>query len=158
MHLLLERDTARADAMLGTIRVGTLILWTLERPWIAVAGALCGEPGLSCVPAGDYALELHDSVKHPKTFALLNPALHVYHQPGDIPAGCVGRSACLIHSANFASQVEGCIAVGRGRAIVNGLAMVTDSRAALSALLSALPWIEGHTISIVDQTVKVAAP
>lgn len=151
MHLVLVRDTEHADATLGTITIGSLVLQTLELPWVPDPPALCGHPDLSCVPSGDYRLVLHDSARHPKTFALVAPSLGVYHMPADIPAGCVGRYAVLIHQGNWASDSEACLLLGRGRSYVNGRSMVTFSDAAMDAFKALVPWIEGHTLTIQDQ-------
>lgn len=152
MHLEIIRDPPRIDATLGTLSLGDLVLQTLELPWVPIIGAPCGQPDVSCIPAGDYSLVRHDSPKHPKTFAFVNPALGVYHQPGDIPPGAPGRSDCLLHAANWVSQLEGCCALGRGRSFTNGIPMITNSDSALEAFQALVPWIDGHTISILDET------
>lgn len=153
MQLLLTRDNEippPPDHLYGVMEAGTLILQTTERPWVPEhGGAPCGEPGVSCVPAGTYTLVLHDTPAHPLTFALVNEALGIYHEPHDVPTDLCGRSACLIHAGNFASQSEGCILVGHGRGVLNGKPDVTDSRAALAELLAVVPWIAGkHTLTI----------
>lgn len=152
MHLIIVRDTARADATLGTLTIGTLVLQTLERPWVPMDGAACGRPDASCIPDGDYALVRHDTAKHPKTFAFVSGELGVYHEPGDVPAGCIARTACLLHPANWPSQLEGCCALGRGRSFTNGVPMITSSVVAMDAFQSLVPWVDGHTISILDET------
>lgn len=149
MHLEIIRDTARADAVLGTLTLGSLTLHTLELPWVPVDGALCGKPCASCVPAGDYALVLHNSTEHPKTFELLNPALGVYQAA--IPAGCIGRCEVLLHNGNYPRNSLGCILLGLGRSISNG-SMVTNSDDALHDFQALVPWIPGHTLSILDET------
>src|SRR2546429_3658824 len=103
-----------------------------------------------CVPAGTYELVLHDSAAHPHTFALVNHELGIYHSPLDISSDVCGRSECLIHSGNFASQSEGCILVGRARGVLNGVPDVMASKEALRELLAVVPWIAGaHTLTIV---------
>lgn len=151
MHLAIIRDTARAEAILGTLTIGSLVLQTLELPWVPIDGTVCGHPDTSCVPPGDYSLVLHDSVKHPRTFALSNPALGIYHAPADIPADCIGRSLVLLHNGNYPADSLGCILLGRGRSFVNGHAMVTNSDVALNAFKALVPWIEGHSLSIIDE-------
>lgn len=148
MNLRIVRDYSADDATLGRLNVGNLVLDTLERPWVADPSCKGGHPDFSCVPAGDYALALHDSAKFPKHLALVNPALGVYHLPADVPAGVIGRTACLIHVANFVSQLEGCCAVGRGRRLIAERWMVSDSGDAYAAFTAAVPWVEGHTLSI----------
>lgn len=152
MHLQIIRDSARTDATLGTLTIGSLVLQTLELPWVPIEGALCGHPDTSCVPPGDYELVMHDSVKHPRTFALSNPDLGVYHAPADIPAGCTGRSLVLLHNGNYPANSLGCILLGRGRSFPNGASMVTNSDIALQAFKALVPWIEGHVLTISDET------
>jgi len=152
VNLILSRDKdipPAPDHLYGVFEAGTLILQTMERPWVPEhGGALCGEPGISCVPTGVYDLELHDTPTHPHTFALVNHELAIYHEPHDIPPNLCGRSACLIHAGNFASQSEGCILVGLSRAVLNGTPDVADSHQALGELLAAVPWVRGHTLTI----------
>ena len=65
---------------------------TVERPWMD------NEPNISCIPEGTYPLKLEYSVRFQrKLFELKN-----------VP----NRSEVKIHNANFASQLNGCIALG----------------------------------------------
>lgn len=128
--------------------VGDVVLHTIERPWIPAADHPGGTNGVSCVPAGRYALELHDSAAHPETWALVNHELGVYHLDTDIPKGQGGRTVVLIHPANWASQLEGCIAPGLGRGASAGIPMVTASKPAFLRLKAAVPWRNGHFLSI----------
>jgi hypothetical protein len=148
MNLQLVRDTTLADYTYGVLTLDALTLQTLELGWLPEPGAVCGRPDRSCVPAGVYSLALHDSPRHPKTWALVNPDLGIYHEPGDAPAG-VGlcRFACLLHIANFPAELQGCIGVGMDRETRTPPA-VWRSAAALHALQDALPWVEGHTLAI----------
>jgi hypothetical protein len=146
--LTLVRDVATSNYTYGVLTLGDLTLQTLELGWLPEPGALCGRPDRSCVPAGVYDLVLHDSAKHPKTWALVNPDLGIYHEPGDAPAG-VGlcRFATLLHTANWPSELEGCIGVGMVRETRQPPA-IWQSVSALNLLRDALPWIEGHTLTI----------
>jgi len=114
--LTLIRDYAGPACTLGRLIMGDLVLQTLERPWIPYPPQLCGHPDTSCVPAGVYQLALHDTPKFPRHFALVNEALGIYHEI--LPRGVVGRTSCLIHAANYVTQLEGCCAVGREREFV----------------------------------------
>jgi Family of unknown function (DUF5675) len=126
-----------------------IILQTLELPWVPDPnGAPGGHPDTSCVPCGTYQLVLHNTAAHPETFALVNPALGVYHEPGDIPAGHSGRFACLIHSANLVTQLAGCIGVGLTRSWLGGEPDIADSVNAFTELKEAVPWEAGHTLQI----------
>lgn len=147
MDLLLTRD-AFPDHTYGTLEAGTLVLQTIELPWVAAAGFPGGEPTKSCVPVGTYELALHDTMTHPKTWALVNPELGIYHEPADIPGHQVGRTACLIHQGNYASDSEGCVLVGILRGTLNGHPAVLNSQTALLQLKHALPWVTGHHLTI----------
>ncbi len=128
-----------------------ILLQTLERPWIpAPDGSPGGDPNLSCVPIGTYDLVLHDTPEHPQTWALVNPALGVFHEAADVPADFIGtpRIACLIHSANLVVQLEGCIGVGLTRSALNGEPDIADSVNAFAELKEAVPWVEGHQLII----------
>lgn len=152
MNLTLIRDPGPAPVRtFGTLHWADeqIVLQTLERPWVPdPRGAPGGHPFSSCVPLGTYDLVLHDTPKHPQTFALSNPALGVYHEPGDIPAGQTGRTACLLHAANVVSQLAGCCGLGLTRSWLNGEPDIADSQAAFAELKEAVPWVAGHVLTI----------
>jgi hypothetical protein len=149
MHLDIVRDIRHTDATLGTLSLPQgIVLQTLELPWVPLDGAVCGHPGQSCVPAGDYVLMRHNSPQHPKTFVLVAPALGVYNTQADIPHGCVGRFEVLLHNGNYPCNSLGCILLGRGRSFDGGRSMVTNSDVALRTFQAMVPWIDGHTLTI----------
>lgn len=149
MNIVLIRDTFTEFETLGTIAINNQRFHTIERPWIAGndPGEDAGEPGKSCVPVGTYQLVLHDTPKHPHSFALVNPALDVVHLP--TPGF---RSSVLIHAANWAYQLEGCVALGLGRVVDHkpGVSAwrVTSSLAAVAHFSRLVPWELGHTLTI----------
>lgn len=148
MDLLLRRDSVLSVAQTyGVLTVSDLRLDTIERPWLPDPAHPGGQNGLSCVPPGAYDLVLHDSELHPQTWALVNPALGVWHWPTEVPASG-GRAVVLIHPANYAHELLGCIAPGMGRGFANGVAMVTNSRVAFAQIKHAVPWAPGHTLTI----------
>lgn len=152
VNLVLTRDAGPApERTFGVLVVaGALALQSLERPWVpAPDGAPCGHPETSCLPAGTYDMVLHSTPDHPYTWALVNPLLNVYHEPGDAPPD-VGtcRSACLIHSANLVEQLAGCVGVGLARSLLGGEPDIASSAAAFARLKSAVPWVNGHTLTI----------
>ena len=97
---------------------------------------------MSCVPPGLYDLVLHDTPKHPRSFALVNPDLGVIHEPD--PQFPNYRVACLIHVANYPSQLEGCIGLG----LTAGPCEAWESAVALGKFNAQVPWVAGHTLSI----------
>lgn len=145
MNLILQRTSHATDCTQGTLQLPAgSVLHTLELPWIPNPGAPGGEPNVSCVPAGTYQLERHNTLKHPKSFALVNPELGVIHEPDpDYPQA---RVACLIHVANRVRDLEGCIGVG----LECTTGCIMKSRSALTQLQAQLPWENGHTLEIRD--------
>src|SRR5439155_9311628 len=102
MDLQLERILLAAGFTLGRLSVGGHVYFTIEQPWND------NLQGHSCIPEGTYQLVPHSTEAHPDTWAMVNPALDVYHQPIDVPDGRIARSACLIHPANWAFELKGC--------------------------------------------------
>ena len=92
--------------------------FTVEQPWNNNLSFK------SCVPHGTYKLETWHSEKHPDTFCLFNPANNVYVRKQPDPSS---RYACLIHKANWAKDVQGCIGIGKDFTVSN-MPMVTHSR------------------------------
>lgn len=130
--------------------VGALQLYTLELPYVD------NLIDRSCVPLGTYELIPYDSPKHGPTWCLHNPALNIYSGPV-IPEG--GRAYCEIHSANWADQLLGCIAVGLDQQPMldpmSGTVepAVENSRNALTELVAVLGAMShGHTLSITMET------
>ena len=145
MQLRLVRDLENGACTLGTlVRDGT-VLQSLERPWIPAVPA--GANGISCIPRGIYRLALHDTEAHPRSFALVNEEIGVYHY--ELPPGQAGRTACLIHVANWVSELRGCIGLGMER-VRNGDAwMLRRSKVAIDKFYSLVPWVTGHTLEII---------
>jgi hypothetical protein len=84
--------------MFGVLKLNhSVFCVTLERPW------LDNKPYISCIPSGEYDLELF---KSPKFFPRYN---RLIYRLKDVE----NRSNILIHSANLMSELEGCIAVGK---------------------------------------------
>jgi len=127
----LIRYESTSDGCFGVMTFGHLILQTVEQPW------LNNEPFHSCIPAGTYTLEPHNSPKHPNVWALVNLNLGISHEPRE-----GYRDDCLIHVGNFVHDVEGCIAVGLHRSGD----MVTNSKDAIELLRSVL--VSRNTLTI----------
>jgi hypothetical protein len=146
MYLSLIRDTATGSYCLGTFQAGALQFQSLELPWIPDPIGKGGKHGVSCVPPGLYQLVRHDSPKHPRSFAMVNPALDVYHLPDDVPPEkrAFARTTVLLHAANWPAELEGCCALGMHRTIGG----VSESREALAKFNTVVPWIPGHAVGI----------
>lgn len=130
----------------GTLTAGLRFFYSVEQPWRD------NLQGHSCVPVGRYELIPYLSPKHGATWQMHNPALNIF---GRAPIAAHGRSYCELHSANWASQLEGCIALGTDKrpmldprthtvepAVVNSRCAVAE----LTALLG--PMSAGHFLDI----------
>lgn len=107
------------------VTIGKLIgvgvnLVTLELPWKA------NSPKISCIPEGTYKVTPRYTPERGKHFEVQN-----------VP----GRSKILFHPANYASQLEGCIAPGLIATDINKdkILDVTSSRIAMDVLLYRFP-------------------
>ena len=114
MLLTLTRDAPRPDCQEGILNVGGSRYYTMERPWKD------NHAGISCVLPYLYDLVPH-VIEHGELiglqcYALSNPNAGVFPEP---PADYTGsnsvRVAILIHPANWAFQLLGCIAPGKSR-------------------------------------------
>jgi hypothetical protein len=142
MELLLYRDYRDASCTLGTITNGVKKLQTMERPWVPSDKSVAGRKGVSCVAPGRYRLERHNSDAHPNVWALVNPQLDVYHWESEVPTERRGiaRTVVLIHAANYAEELRGCIAPGTTRGKDGARKAVWNSRDALNQFRT---WIGG---------------
>lgn len=151
MKLILIRDYHGDDCTQGKLYLQTpgedYECFTMERPWIPLPGYKGGLSGKSCVPQGVYKLEVHSSEAHPKTWALVNPALDVVHYEDKERSGV--RCLVLIHVANYARELRGCIAPGRQRTTDASLTkMVSQSKLAMADIQRLVPWTNDHTLEI----------
>lgn len=99
-------------------RGGVPLCNTCEDPWNE------NRPQISCIPAGKYQCVPHSGTKYKNVWRLEN-----------VP----GRSAILIHAGNSIEDTRGCLLVGNGFGIVNGLPSVINSRETLAQLRGILP-------------------
>lgn len=144
MIITLTRDPhqpAPAQCTLGRLTVnGRGSFDTIEKPWIPdTHGGLCGMPSYSCIAVGTYRLEPRETEARGKHWLLSNTTLGLYRYPADVPRGQYGRSLVLIHAANWAHELHGCIAPGKRRYLERGGEwMVLESRAAMNELRTLL--------------------
>jgi hypothetical protein len=115
---------------------GEVICKTIEKPWKN------NIPYESCIPTGEYELIPYDSPKHGKTYAFVNHELGVGANKGDSD-----RFACLLHVANWAHQLERCVAPSLD-ATDN---MVQRSKDAMNYLLPIIHSLEVKKILIEDK-------
>lgn len=96
------------------------LAFTCERPW------LNNEPEVSCIPAGTYTFNRYESPTKGRVWICQ-----------DVP----GRNNIEVHSANFPSELAGCVAVGNGfiRDADMTISGVADSRETMAKLYTELP-------------------
>ena len=113
-------------------------LFTVEKPWVPHDnGGRAGMPFRSCISPGVYGLGNFERPNGDKVWVLGNPDLDVFKLDTDIPVARrdKGRFLILIHIANRARDVVGCIGPGRSwRTEADGTVMVTNSRDAMGDL------------------------
>jgi hypothetical protein len=96
----IKRNTDDGVQSLGTLSTDNFTCFTLERPWKNNAS------NISCIPKGTYECRYTWSLKFLKyTYEIMN-----------VP----GRTGIRIHSANFYSELLGCISLGSGYSDING--------------------------------------
>ena len=136
--IYLERFTANTPwGIFGRLSAGDMMLWTVEQPWRQNLARA------SCVPVGEYDLVQHESARYGNVWALVNRHLGVSH----FPEAGVPRSAILIHPANRASELMGCIAPGMELGMLDGEWAVLNSRIAIEHLTQEISASDRITIT-----------
>ena len=120
MTYTLQRMSDSGKETFGTFldEDGQHLCVTIERPWDD------NLPDVSCIPPGTYEFYRFQSPHN-----------------GDVwrTEGVPNRTAIEIHAANFAHQLEGCIAVGNSIGEIGGIPAILNSKQTLSMLHSVLP-------------------
>lgn len=98
---------------------------TIERPWLE------NRQNVSCVPEGAYTLRKRRSAVVERTSG---GEFESGWEITDVP----GRTLIMIHPGNWATDVEGCVAVGDSFDPDMRQAMVYNSRRAFRSLMSVL--------------------
>jgi hypothetical protein len=132
----LDRMGSTPWGTFGTLRLadGTAFP-TIERGWEYNA------PGKSCIPAGEYLLELRAS-------PIVARSSGQAFRSGWEVTGVPGRDLIMIHPANWADELKGCIAPGRAHAVINGKPGVSASRAAFKDLMHRLARRESWRLAV----------
>lgn len=136
MDIFLARHSHNQFGTFGTLTIGGFSFQTVEQDWED------NLPNISCIPNGMYTIEPYDSPQHGKCIIIYNPALNVGKFKGE-----ARRFGCLIHAANIASQLRGCIAPGMTNSMYQGHWSVKSSRTALGLILDLLG-NRAHTLVI----------
>lgn len=110
--------------ILGIEQDGKLVFTccTLELPWKD------NQRSISCIPRGTYKVKKRGPLDHRN---------YVHFIIQDVP----NRSYILIHTANYSSQIAGCIIVGDRHTDINhdGLLDVANSTVTLKKMVDILP-------------------
>jgi hypothetical protein len=101
MRAMLHRETSDAEGTFGVLSADTLRLFTVELPWRDNA------TDVSCIPAGRYLIRKTYSPRFKRRMVLIE----------DVPGPRLG---CRVHAANFPHQLNGCIAPGERRGVMDG--------------------------------------
>ena len=116
----LQRFCYHPEGTLGVVKLEGTRFYSIECPWMN------NEKNISCIPVGSYEMQWRKSPRFGWTWELQ-----------DVP----DRSYILIHVANFASDIEGCI--GLGMELMGDRVAVSRSRDALrefEELTKESPW------------------
>jgi hypothetical protein len=94
-----------------------------------------------------YHLEAHTGSKYKNTFALVNRELGVSHWEDP---DCE-RYTCVLHAANYASQLSGCVSVGMILSLDRGLPVLGESGVAMRRVLDNIGIADQHEFLIEDR-------
>lgn len=100
-----------------------------------------------------YTMERPSTGEHPRIPAGIWELRLDYYHHGDYPAYEIvvpERSRILIHVANKASELLGCIAPGKSIGFVEGILAVMQSKLALAKFMESLKGAKRDYITIVD--------
>jgi hypothetical protein len=109
-----------------------MILATVEPPWKG------NQRRISCIPEGKYTVFRDQRPKRGDCFCVVSHALGVSR----LPEVDMARDSILVHIANYASELEGCIAPGTDISAAAGVWMVTNSRKAINQINA---WVGSET-------------
>jgi len=98
--VILRRFRSDEVGTFGTLEIDNVVFFTVEKPWKD------NKPFESCIPEGEYSLMPHKSNKYGNVLAIVGGTVSHYKDGG------FERYACLIHTANYPHDVEGCIGLG----------------------------------------------
>ena len=126
MHITIEREPGN-QCTISEVQVKDKhnfeVFRGIEQPWRD------NKPFASCIPAGLYALLPWSTEKYPDVWAFYGGEVGLYKSQGG------ARYACLIHVANYASQVSGCLGLGMSAGTTKGgKNAVWNSKTALNKL------------------------
>ena len=138
-EVVIYRSIDTKDVMLGNLFVidGTKIIYqckTLELPWRN------NKRNVSCVPEGIYPLRYEYSPRFKQDL------WELYNVPG--------RSECKFHAANFARQLNGCIALGDMHLKIDSddIPDIRNSRITMERFHKSLSGLDVTQLHIINRT------
>lgn len=134
MILALVRSDYLATCTLGKLHIDGHLFATIER-------AQSGDH--PCIFEGKYKLVPHKSPKFGDVYAFVGDQCYEWA----IPDGQNGRCLILLHPANLASELLGCVAPGLSHGVIGQEKAVLNSRAAMAAIREMLGH-EEHSITV----------
>ena len=125
----------------GQLTLGDKSWFTVERPWAQ------NKPSVSCIPAGWYPMTLGMFYSGDGPGGKADyPAYEITEVPG--------RAQIKIHKANIATQVEGCVALGKDLGAVEGVWAALRSKDAFTEFMQAAQTVGVDHIGIVWAAVE----
>ena len=121
MILRLVRNPSTPYGTFGTLTGFDFDYHSLEKPYVDTDGNGLSDPQKSCIDPAPGKTAEYQCVWHE------SPRYGFCYQVMDVP----GRSHILLHPANWEHQLLGCIALGKGRGVLNGKPAITQSRDAI---------------------------
>lgn len=133
---ILMRTTSKENGTFGHMHLpdGTVIC-TVEQPWND------NKVGHSCIPAGTYTLRK-------RTSGVVERTTHGEFKEGWEVTDVPGRTYIMIHVANWPTDVEGCIGVGRQIIQLEGREAVSNSLNTFRKLMEKLSAKDEWTLVI----------
>ena len=125
----IKRIEQTEEVTIGSLLVdGAIVCWVLEEPWRE------NESGISCIPAGEYPLELEYSPsKNRELWTIKN-----------VP----GRSYVRIHIGNTVDDTEGCPLTGSKIGWLHGKRAVLESRVAFDKFMEKMEGADSAKIYV----------
>ena len=132
--MILQRTNYLPNCVMGRLLFAGRHVYTIERPWLQ------NIPYESCIPDGVYDLRPFSGARFQDVWEVC-----------DVP----GRSAILIHAANWPHELHGCIAPGLGWRINEPgedpkRNMVTSSRRALDRVFDHIAQQAAPTLTVMS--------
>jgi len=131
MEIVLKRQHRLTDCIIGDLCLNGLPFFrTLELPY------RMNQKDVSCIPEGRYLLHRHTSPSFGECFEVMN-----------VPS----RGDILVHPANWASELLGCIAIGSRFDTLTDKNAIVNSKSAFIRFMDKMKGIDKCPIEIVSR-------